>query len=102
MDYAKCNFLASAAYIWYVSIDKKRTSVSRNFGAKEIRAYLNDKLFFNGRGEKVRTPGPMVPNHVRYQTALHPAEILLIYYNFLIRFLQVEINHIFLIYLLLL
>ena len=25
----------------------------------------------NGRGEGTRTPGPMVPNHVRYQTALH-------------------------------
>ena len=30
MDYAKWNFLASAVYIWYSSIDKKRTSVSRN------------------------------------------------------------------------
>lgn len=30
MDYAKWNFLASAAYILYSSIDKKRTSVSRN------------------------------------------------------------------------
>ena len=25
----------------------------------------------NGRGGETRTPGPMVPNHVRYQTALH-------------------------------
>ena len=25
-----------------------------------------------GRGEETRTPGPMDPNHVRYQTALHP------------------------------
>ena len=25
----------------------------------------------NGRGEGTRTPGPMVPNQVRYQTALH-------------------------------
>ena len=24
-----------------------------------------------GRGGGTRTPGPMVPNHVRYQTALH-------------------------------
>ena len=35
MDYAKWNFLASGVYIWYSSIDKKRTSVRRNFGAKE-------------------------------------------------------------------
>ena len=26
----------------------------------------------NGRGEGIRTPGPMLPKHVRYQTALHP------------------------------
>ena len=25
----------------------------------------------SGRGEGTRTPGPMVPNQVRYQTALH-------------------------------
>ena len=24
------------------------------------------------RGEGIRTPGPMLPKHVRYQTALHP------------------------------
>ena len=28
-------------------------------------------VHFNGRGEGTRTPGPMVPNQVRYQTALH-------------------------------
>ena len=27
--------------------------------------------YFFGRGEGTRTPGPMVPNQVRYQTALH-------------------------------
>ncbi len=26
---------------------------------------------FIGRGGGTQTPGPMVPNHVRYQTALH-------------------------------
>ena len=26
----------------------------------------------SGRGEGIRTPGPMLPKHVRYQTALHP------------------------------
>ena len=25
-----------------------------------------------GRGEETRTPGPLIPNQVRYQTALHP------------------------------
>ena len=27
-----------------------------------------------GRGEGIRTPGPMLPKHVRYQTALHPVD----------------------------
>ena len=31
----------------------------------------NEFLNKNGRGGETRTPGPMVPNHVRYQTALH-------------------------------
>ena len=25
-----------------------------------------------GRNDWTRTSGPMIPNHVRYQTALHP------------------------------
>ena len=29
-------------------------------------------LFTTGPGGEIRTPDPMVPNHVRYQTALHP------------------------------
>ena len=28
-------------------------------------------IIIYGRGEGIRTPGPMVPNQVRYQTALH-------------------------------
>ena len=28
-------------------------------------------IFLDGRGGGTRTPGPMVPNQVRYQTALH-------------------------------
>ena len=31
---------------------------------------------FFGRGEGIRTPGPMLPKHVRYQTALHPVRVL--------------------------
>lgn len=61
------------------------------FWRKKIRESSMLSLFY-GRGEKVRTPGPMVPNHVRYQTALHPAEILLTYYTVLNTFLQVKIN----------
>ena len=29
-------------------------------------------IFNTGPGGEIRTPDPMVPNHVRYQTALHP------------------------------
>ena len=35
----------------------------------------------DGRGGGTRTPGPMVPNHVRYQTALH---LVLSFYRFLL------------------
>ena len=48
MDYAKCNFLASGTYIWYVSIDKKRTSVSRDFGAKKLERTNSSLLFMVG------------------------------------------------------
>ncbi len=34
---------------------------------------------FTGRGDETRTHDPMVPNHVRYQTALHPANTMLIH-----------------------
>ena len=34
MDYAKWSFEASAAYIWYVSIDEKRTSAGRDLNEK--------------------------------------------------------------------
>ena len=33
---------------------------------------MSDRAFLNGRGERIRTSGPMLPKHVRYQTALHP------------------------------
>jgi hypothetical protein len=29
-------------------------------------------LILNGRGERIRTSDPLVPNQVRYQTALRP------------------------------
>ena len=30
----------------------------------------------NGRGERIRTSDPLVPNQVRYQTALRPEHVL--------------------------
>ncbi len=38
----------------------------------ELKARLCWQRTVSGRGEEIRTPDPMVPNHVRYQTALHP------------------------------
>ena len=29
-------------------------------------------MILNGRGERIRTSDPLVPNQVRYQTALRP------------------------------
>ena len=31
-----------------------------------------NKIFLNGRGGEIRTPDPLVPNQMRYQTALRP------------------------------
>ena len=31
-----------------------------------------NSLILNGRGERIRTSDPLVPNQVRYQTALRP------------------------------
>ncbi len=31
--------------------------------------------FLYGRDDRIRTCGPLVPNQMRYQTALHPANI---------------------------
>jgi len=33
---------------------------------------LYSALRINGRGERIRTSDPLVPNQVRYQTALRP------------------------------
>ncbi len=47
----------------------------------ETNTEIYDKLdTYFGRGGGIRTPGPMVPNHVRYQTALHPAKLLPYHY----------------------
>ena len=34
--------------------------------------YRCNPLILNGRGERIRTSDPLVPNQVRYQTALRP------------------------------
>ena len=50
--------------------------MSRPLWPTELKAHV----CLLGRGEETRTPDPMVPNHVRYQTALHPANTMLIYH----------------------
>ena len=40
-----------------------------NFRQSENR---HISLILNGRGERIRTSDPLVPNQVRYQTALRP------------------------------
>lgn len=59
------NFLILAHSTWSSLHTKKKSIV------------LLQSTSFNkfGRGWGIRTPGPMVPNHVRYQTALNPVLI---------------------------
>ena len=42
--------------------------------ASEYR-YLEAFVLFNGRGERIRTFDPLVPNQMRYQAALRPDEV---------------------------
>ena len=45
---------------------------------------------WHGRGGETRTPGPLVPNQMRYQTALHPATMtsLVVYVRFVKKFFE--------------
>ena len=42
--------------------------------ASEYR-YLEAFVLTNGRGERIRTFDPLVPNQMRYQAALRPDEL---------------------------
>ena len=42
-----------------------------------------------GRGEEIRTPDPMVPNHVRYQAALHPDVFISL---FILQYFEMSVN----------
>ena len=39
---------------------------------KTLSVYNLIKLISDGRGGEIRTPDPLVPNQMRYQTALRP------------------------------
>ena len=41
----------------------------------KLAKIINSTLKVDGRGEETRTPGPMVPNHVRYQLRYTPSQI---------------------------
>ena len=49
------------------------------YNLKKIKAIIF--LYYCGRGGEIRTPDPLVPNQMRYQTALHPAQTLLLSLN---------------------
>ena len=59
---------------------------------KTLSVYNLIKLISDGRGGEIRTPDPLVPNQMRYQTALHPVKTLLLskykneksFFNFLL------------------
>ena len=43
------------------------SNMTNGFGCKLLK-----RQYLNGRGERIRTSDPLVPNQVRYQTALRP------------------------------
>ena len=56
-----------------VGLSRLELPTSRLSGVRSNR--LSYKPIFSGPGEEIRTPDPMVPNHVRYQAALHPDDM---------------------------
>ena len=82
--------LANKSYSLYVSQDSTETAklvrmLFSNYSVSDVSvtpAYRKpfDTIFEtvkneNGRGERIRTSDPLVPNQVRYQTALRPERI---------------------------
>ncbi len=61
------------SYLGMVGLAGLEPATSRLSGVRSNRLSYRPLLqkLLNGRGGGTRTPGPMVPNHVRYQTALH-------------------------------
>jgi hypothetical protein len=48
-------------------MDPNRAGGQKAQGSSELKTWD-----LNGRGERIRTSDPLVPNQVRYQTALRP------------------------------
>ncbi len=38
----------------------------------KVAGFISKKIIRSGRGREIRTPDPLVPNQMRYQTALYP------------------------------
>jgi hypothetical protein len=57
-----------------LSVIRWRTDRYRIDNSVEFVMSVNGSmsLILNGRGERIRTSDPLVPNQVRYQTALRP------------------------------
>lgn len=51
--------------------------------------------FRRGRDDRIRTCGPLVPNQMRYQTALHPDSIRTATTLIMILYFVVNVNYIF-------
>ena len=60
----------------------KKSTIWCNFKRENLRITTKKASFSlqkNGRGERIRTFGLMVPNHARYQAAPHPDVLTTIY-----------------------
>ena len=60
----------------------KKSTARCNFKRENLRITTKKASFClqkNGRGERIRTFGLMVPNHARYQAAPHPDVLTTIY-----------------------
>ena len=56
--------------VWEVQEPSDRFESDDNFSQNAMPGTDGSEL--NGRGERIRTSDPLVPNQVRYQTALRP------------------------------
>ena len=55
-----------------VGLDGLEPSTSRLSGVRSNHLSYKPNIFLNGRGGRIWTRGPLVPNQMRYQTALRP------------------------------
>ena len=69
-------------FVYYFKNRHKKSTTRCNFKRENLRITTKKASFSlqkNGRGERIRTFGLMVPNHARYQAAPHPDVLTTIY-----------------------